>query len=188
MLTFQNWYANICKSLRHAPIAQLDRVTDYESVGRGFESLSAYQKTRCPFGYLVFCLYRKGLEPLNARVQWTLARRVGPRRHLASCQRQIGNESLSAYQKPRYPFGCQGFCFVRKELEDLNETVRWTVSRRAGHRVPFGVFRFPEPISTSNFLNLIFMKRIPLVGVRVYSSLCIHFIKLKCRKESDFCA
>ena len=29
----------------HAPIAQLDRVTDYESVGRGFESLSAYQKT-----------------------------------------------------------------------------------------------------------------------------------------------
>ena len=30
--------------MRHAPIAQLDRVTDYESVGRGFESLSAYQK------------------------------------------------------------------------------------------------------------------------------------------------
>ena len=26
----------------YAPIAQLDRVTDYESVGRGFESLSAY--------------------------------------------------------------------------------------------------------------------------------------------------
>ena len=31
------------KSQGHAPIAQLDRVTDYESVGRGFESLSAYQ-------------------------------------------------------------------------------------------------------------------------------------------------
>ena len=29
--------------MRYAPIAQLDRVTDYESVGRGFESLSAYQ-------------------------------------------------------------------------------------------------------------------------------------------------
>ena len=28
--------------LRHAPVAQLDRVTDYESVGRGFESLLAY--------------------------------------------------------------------------------------------------------------------------------------------------
>ena len=27
----------------HAPIAQLDRVTGYEPVGRGFESLSAYQ-------------------------------------------------------------------------------------------------------------------------------------------------
>ena len=35
-------YANIHRSSRHAPIAQLDRVTDYESVGRGFESLSAY--------------------------------------------------------------------------------------------------------------------------------------------------
>ncbi len=28
---------------RYAPVAQLDRVTDYESVGRGFESLLAYQ-------------------------------------------------------------------------------------------------------------------------------------------------
>ena len=28
----------------HAPVAQLDRVTDYESVGRGFESLLAYHK------------------------------------------------------------------------------------------------------------------------------------------------
>ena len=27
----------------YAPVAQLDRVTDYESVGRGFESLPAYQ-------------------------------------------------------------------------------------------------------------------------------------------------
>ena len=37
--------ANILQSLRHAPVAQLDRVTDYESVGRGFESLPAYQET-----------------------------------------------------------------------------------------------------------------------------------------------
>ena len=36
--------------MRYAPIAQLDRVTDYESVGRGFESLSAYQKDQIPFG------------------------------------------------------------------------------------------------------------------------------------------
>ena len=34
--------------MRYAPIAQLDRVTDYESVGRGFESLSAYQKYQIP--------------------------------------------------------------------------------------------------------------------------------------------
>ena len=40
----------------YAAIAQLDRVTDYESVGRGFESLSPYQKSRYPFGYLLFCI------------------------------------------------------------------------------------------------------------------------------------
>ena len=33
--------------IAHAPVAQLDRVTDYESVGQGFESLPAYQN-----GYL----------------------------------------------------------------------------------------------------------------------------------------
>ena len=35
-------YAGTCESA-YAPIAQLDRVTGYEPVGRGFESLSAYQ-------------------------------------------------------------------------------------------------------------------------------------------------
>ena len=35
--------------MRYAPIAQLDRVTDYESVGRGFESLSAYHEYQIPF-------------------------------------------------------------------------------------------------------------------------------------------
>ena len=30
----------------NAPVAQLDRVTGYEPVGRGFESLQPYQKGR----------------------------------------------------------------------------------------------------------------------------------------------
>ena len=51
----------------YAPVAQLDRVTDYESVGRGFESLPAYQKIRESFcSLLFFCPpFRKGLEPFN---------------------------------------------------------------------------------------------------------------------------
>ena len=32
----------------YAAVAQLDRVTDYESVGRGFESLSPYQIEKAP--------------------------------------------------------------------------------------------------------------------------------------------
>ena len=43
------------KELAHAAIAQLDRVTDYESVGRGFESLSPYQKQETPSGVSCFC-------------------------------------------------------------------------------------------------------------------------------------
>ena len=40
--------------VRYALVAQLDRVTDYESVGRGFESLPAYQKRGHPFGCPLF--------------------------------------------------------------------------------------------------------------------------------------
>ena len=47
--------------VRYALGAQLDRVTDYESVGRGFESLLPYQKPDTPLGCLVF-LYVNGLE------------------------------------------------------------------------------------------------------------------------------
>ena len=49
----------------HAAIAQLDRVTDYESVGRGFESLLPYQKTRYLNGVSGF-LFAKGLKKSNA--------------------------------------------------------------------------------------------------------------------------
>ena len=39
----------------YAPVAQLDRVTGYEPVGRGFESLPAYQKTCKALLYRFFC-------------------------------------------------------------------------------------------------------------------------------------
>ena len=64
--------------MRHAPIAQLDRVTDYESVGRGFESLSAYQKIQIPLWGVWNFLYTEGLERtarpkgVYKTVQWTV--------------------------------------------------------------------------------------------------------------------
>ena len=42
--------------MRYAPVAQLDRVTGYEPVGRGFESLPAYQN-RIPIRVSCFGLY-----------------------------------------------------------------------------------------------------------------------------------
>ena len=34
----------------YVPVAQLDRVLDYESRGRGFESLLARQRKKVPYG------------------------------------------------------------------------------------------------------------------------------------------
>ena len=55
--------ANIYERVRraYAPVAQLDRVTGYEPVGRGFESLSArHGKSTCSSG--AFFIYRTVAE------------------------------------------------------------------------------------------------------------------------------
>ena len=43
--------------IAHAPVAQLDRVTDYESVGQGFESLPAYQNEHLRVFVLFYFLH-----------------------------------------------------------------------------------------------------------------------------------
>ena len=55
-LFFLCYYMQALERVRYALVAQLDRVTDYESVGRGFESLPAYQKDQIPFGIWSFCI------------------------------------------------------------------------------------------------------------------------------------
>ena len=53
----------------NAPVAQLDRVTGYEPVGRGFESLLAHQRiyALCELAGCVFCcqLYNVGGVPVQ---------------------------------------------------------------------------------------------------------------------------
>ena len=73
MLTILHPCAIIPKSQGHAPIAQLDRVTDYESVGRGFESLSAYTKRGSTkvlplFVYIVWTRSEKCECPVDVRL------------------------------------------------------------------------------------------------------------------------
>ena len=58
------YYIQAFERSAYAPVAQLDRVTDYESVGRGFESLLAYQKQDIPFGMSCFCL-REGTRTIQ---------------------------------------------------------------------------------------------------------------------------
>ena len=115
-------YHTLAREMRvYAPIAQLDRVTDYESVGRGFESLSAYQKPRYPFGYLGFC------------------------------------------------FACNG----------PYPTTPYTIFP-TGNIVASSPFR-----RLSNLYNPL-TKRIPLMGIRFFSSICMYFTKLKCCGRSYF--
>ena len=54
----------------------------------GFESHLSHQKSGYPFGVAGFFSTEMGLEQFNAIVLWTIARRVGPRRHLYFCLRQ----------------------------------------------------------------------------------------------------
>ena len=83
----------------YAPIAQLDRVTDYESVGRGFESLSAYQKNRYPKWDNGFSNMSEGLEQSNA-ARMSAAGDGLTEPNLYFCPKdRNANESLSAYHK-----------------------------------------------------------------------------------------
>ena len=50
-------------SLRHAPLAQLDRASGYGPEGRGFESLTACQKDPKPYGFGSFCLHKLLFSP-----------------------------------------------------------------------------------------------------------------------------
>ena len=185
-------HANISESSGHAAIAQLDRVTDYESVGRGFESLSPYQEARYPFGYLVFCCFRaRDSNHLNARVRWTLAGWAGARPHLTICQRQIGSEYLSPYRQR----SCQkvlefpkGICYntstcrvsisaiiVASQASEAGSTPV-PCSKKKDH-LPGGLFLFRrepdgevEPISMQQPCGLLRPPVQKLVAIKVYST------------------
>ena len=45
---------------KHAPVAQLDRALDYESMGQEFESLRARHLTHCQLSILLFLLFPPG--------------------------------------------------------------------------------------------------------------------------------
>ncbi len=90
----RKWYNALASCVEaYAPVAQLDRVTDYESVGRGFEFLPAYQK---PIAFaLCFFLYAcRKFEPPATNF----------REGTAAVERATGTffvRLLPAYQKPR---------------------------------------------------------------------------------------
>ena len=60
------YYIQAFERSAYAPVAQLDRVTDYESVGRGFESLLAYHLKSPELSRFqaFFVLLRQKLEAL----------------------------------------------------------------------------------------------------------------------------
>ena len=51
----------------HALVAQLDRVSDYESEGQGFESLPARQKKGIRVSECLFCCLQTGTRTLRGR-------------------------------------------------------------------------------------------------------------------------
>ena len=89
--------------VRYALVAQLDRVTDYESVGRGFESLPAYQKSRYPFGYLLFAFVAEGTRKIQSQYAGgSLVDASSMASKLYNLQSKIGRAPSSANYKAIY--------------------------------------------------------------------------------------
>ena len=72
--------------IAHAPVAQLDRVTDYESVGQGFESLPAYQNEHLRV-FVLFCFPASGFcctvgaiqeSPADAKATTVINQKTSP--------------------------------------------------------------------------------------------------------------
>ena len=104
----------------YAPIAQLDRVTGYEPVGRGFESLSAYQKFQIPIRVSgIFYLRWKGLERLNATVRGTVAAdgSTEANNYLRKAQMQTSPFRRTTKRSLEFPFG------VRRPMDSNNPSV-----------------------------------------------------------------
>ena len=90
-------YRSARESGTNAPVAQLDRVTDYESVGQGFESLPAYQ-----IGYLrvsdLFYFRDSKIQNLTRRGRVSGDGSTEPHLCFRPFPGENANESLPAYQ------------------------------------------------------------------------------------------
>ena len=60
-------YDTTCGKNRYAPVAQLDRVSDYESEGREFESLPARHRKRIPKMGILFLFHLSSAEEETRR-------------------------------------------------------------------------------------------------------------------------
>ena len=81
-------------SLRYAAVAQLDRVTGYEPVGRGFESLQPYQKERHDESRAFLFAFRR---PLVVSTLWHIMSEVGKAApaQFPACGREFMRHSAS---------------------------------------------------------------------------------------------
>ena len=120
---------NICKKrltkpslsdkIHHVPngtyalVAQLDRVTDYESVGRGFESLPSHQEKPghvvCWFFFLSACLHDG--RDLNRAAARSAVSKATARLCLARGFQRIGMSTVEAVNRKISWL----FCFVSHE-------------------------------------------------------------------------
>ena len=87
----------LCK--RDALVAQLDRVFDYESKGRGFESLPARQINRIPIGYPVyFFRMRAGRDSKQAPNAARNEAGFGSKRPVDGCVKMSQRKSLPVHR------------------------------------------------------------------------------------------
>ena len=108
--------------MRYAPIAQLDRVTDYESVGRGFESLSAYQKYQIPSQVSGIFIYvgRGSNHQMRMSGGHSLVAGLDGDNTIRCTFGATATSPFRRTTKCRYPFGYLHFIFSPNRTRTIN--------------------------------------------------------------------
>ena len=153
----------------------MDRASDSGSEGWGFESLPAYQKSRYPFGYLLFCLCRgrdskdkipqsgglwaapaggcRTLQFANGKLQRVPSGRAVPAANFAPSWSVIVLALTRPVSLLRWKLGCRYSLSSTNPKADRQLTSRW-LPQAPAVPAPSGRELWGAYLSTSDFCNM----------------------------------
>ena len=123
------YYIQAFERSAYAPVAQLDRVTDYESVGRGFESLLAYQKAGCASAQPAFCICRRkdangDIRVASGRLDYPLFCEAKRKRVPSGGRDHRAGEGFAEDKTRTSPFRCRAWAHSPSKASESRDAHR----------------------------------------------------------------